>query len=200
MTLAELSIAAFAQGVASSEVTPSGGASAAICGAIGAALCEMACRHTVEYHEPTPEVEGELSRLGRELHEERGRLLALAEEDAAAVDDLLDGVDDTSSEARHEPIIRVGEVPLEIAEACLAVVERAATVVDDAHRNAVPDAATGAFLAHGAVEAGVAIGRANRSLLEDEAPAEGPELKGRRTTADAGRALDRVRRVLNDGL
>jgi len=164
MTFADQPIGEFLDGVASGQVTPSGGAVAAVGGAMGAALCEMVCIHTAG----TEEAATELSGVGDTLADRRERLLALADEDAAAVDAVgaaFESGDDGRIQAAAK---RSTKVPLETAEVCLDVVEHARTVTAKGTPVAVPDAAVGALLAAAALQASVATVRANLDVIDDE--------------------------------
>jgi formiminotetrahydrofolate cyclodeaminase len=157
----------FLDDIASGQVTPSGGAVAAIGGAMGAALCEMVCIHTLGTDVSERE-SGELRAVGDDLTEHRERLLDLADEDAAAVDAVgaaFETGDDTRIQAAAK---RSTEVPLETAEVCLNVVQHARTVTAKGTPVAVPDAAVGALLAAAALQASVSTVRANLDMIDDE--------------------------------
>lgn len=167
MTFADQPIGEFLDGVASGQVAPSGGAVAAIGGAMGAALCEMVCIHTVGA-DGTEIAAAELSEVGDALADHRERLLALADEDAAAVDAVgaaFESGDDTRIQAASK---HSTEVPLETADTCLDVVEHARTVTAKGTPVAVPDAAVGALLAAAALQASVSTVRANLNMIDDE--------------------------------
>jgi len=196
MTYADRSIRAFLEEVASPAVVPGGGSVAAVCGGAGAALCEMACIHTVEREDYT-DVTEELAGIREDLRTRRDRLLELADEDAAAADAVKeafqtpqeDGRDRTIGEASE----RATEVPLETATACLAVLEGATVVVKKGNRNTVPDAVTGALLAHAALEASVRTARSNQEYLTDDAFVVAVEGRSTELERDASEALRAVR-------
>jgi len=164
MTFADQPIGEFLDGVASGQVTPSGGAVAAVGGAMGAALCEMVCIHTAG----TEEAATELSGVGDTLADRRERLLALADEDAAAVDAVGAAFESGDDDRIQAAAKRSTKVPLETAEVCLDVVEHARTVTAKGTPVAVPDAAVGALLAAAALQASVATVRANLDVIDDE--------------------------------
>lgn len=185
MEIAEWSIGTFLQRVASRRLTPSGGAVAAVGGAMGAALCEMVCTHT----------DGALTEAAATLAAARERLLALADEDAAAVrafDDALAGATDAGDEgetdgrtaaleAAHERLLTV---PIETAETCLLVVETAEAVLAEGNERAVADGVTGVLLAAAALEAAVYTARTN---VEDD-PATVARLEELEADARAAKA------------
>lgn len=166
MEYAEQSITAFLDGVASETVTPAGGAAAAVVGATGAALCEMVCVHTLRADECDDGTATDLATLRDDLHAVRDQLLALADADGAAVDALLSARDadaPATTEAK-----RATAVPLAVAEACLAVVEGSTVVVEAGTPRAVPDAVTGATLAHAASRASLSTVRANLAGIDEQ--------------------------------
>jgi formiminotetrahydrofolate cyclodeaminase len=175
MTFADRTIAEFLDDVAASAVTPSGGAVAAVGGACGAALCEMVCIHTIG-KDDYADVRDELSAVRAELETHRARLLELADEDSIAVDELQAAFAASTDEGRAELIDeksrRTADVPLDIAEACLAVLDHAKVVTANGNRNAVADAGTGAFLAHAALKAAVFTVESNLQLIEEPAVVE----------------------------
>ncbi|EMA46057.1 cyclodeaminase/cyclohydrolase family protein [Halococcus saccharolyticus] len=170
MTFADQTINQFLENVAASAVTPSGGAVAAVGGAFGAALCEMVCIHTIE-KDGYADVRPELTDIRDELGTRRVRLLELADEDSMAVDELQAAFETPNDEDRAELVQeksrRTAEVPLEIAETCLGVLEHARVVTAKGNRNAIADAGTGAFLAHSALKASVFTVQSNLELIED---------------------------------
>ncbi|MDQ2052180.1 cyclodeaminase/cyclohydrolase family protein [Natronolimnohabitans sp. A-GB9] len=176
MTIVDQSVGTFLENVAANEVSPSGGAVAAVSGAAGAALCEMTCIHTSRTHtsrtDDCTDVEPELTAIQDELADVRYRLLELADADAAAVDEVQAAVetpnDGDHAESLEEALERTARVPLEIAEGCHDVISYATTVTATGSRNAVPDAGTGAFLAQSALRASVHTVRYNLDSIEDE--------------------------------
>ena len=158
MRYADWTIGEFLERVGSSQLTPSGGAVAAIGGALGAALCEMVCAHTDDES---------LAESAAQVASCRERLLDLADEDAAAVrafQDAQTAVDTDSVEAEEglqTARQRLLDVPVQIAETCLVVVEWTARVLADANPRTVADGVTGALLAHAALQAAVHTARTN---------------------------------------
>ncbi|WP_058991972.1 cyclodeaminase/cyclohydrolase family protein [Haloarcula sp. CBA1127] len=189
MTFADQPIGEFLDDVASGQVTPSGGAVAAVGGAMGAALCEMVCIHTASTDGSSVE-SGELSTLADALADCRERLLDLADEDAVAVDAVgaaFESGDDARVQAASK---RSTEVPLETAEVCLDVVEHARTVTTKGTAVAVPDAAVGAMLAAAALQASVSTVRANLDMIDDESFVAAMKRRADETEAAGEAALD----------
>jgi len=186
------SIDRFLGAVASERVTPAGGTVAAFAGAAAASLCEMVCVHTIESGGDAAVV-SELADLRDDLRRYRGQLLSLADADADAVDELVSTRSGGNGQSEAK---RATAVPLAIAEVCLSVLEHAPFVTEHGNSNAVPDAVTGAFLAHAAVGASAFIVRSNVERLD--APSFGDEMD-RRATAVERSADDAFERALARG-
>ena len=161
----EQSIESLLSDVASSQIAPSAGAMTALTGALAASLAEMVCIHTDEAN--TSE---RLAAAGAELRDHRDRLLSLANEDAAAVDELQTVLEARTDDNHEQAALRTAtDVPLRIVEAARDVADCAAVAVTDGTPNARVDAVVGARLAHAAVASAAALVRANLELLADEA-------------------------------
>ena len=201
MSFTDQTIGEFLDSVASTTVTPSGGAVAAVGGAAGAALCEMVCIHTIG-KDGYAEVEREMTDVRNELGANRIRLLELADEDSAAVDELQEAFRTPSSDERDEAIgeaaKRAIEVPVETAEECLDVIEHAAVITEKGNRNAIADAATGALLAHATLQSSVMTARLNLEMIENATFVA--EIEHRSTEIDdsAARAVKQVRENISD--
>ena len=120
MTFADQPIGEFLDAVASEQVTPSGGAVAPVGGAMGAALCEMVCIHTVDT-DGSETAADELIDVGGALADQRERLLDLADEDAAAVDavgaafesgdaDRIQAASKRSNGIHHAPRLEISDI------------------------------------------------------------------------------------------
>lgn len=164
MTYENRTIDEFLGDVASRNVTPAGGTAAAVAGAIGTALCEMACLHTIGETEYA-DAEAEMTETLNDLTTRRELLLELADEDSNAVDELFRGSHDGANGAAAK---RATGVPLAIAEACVPVLERASVLTEKGNRNAVPDAVTGSMLVRSALEASLFTVRSNLSRISDQ--------------------------------
>lgn len=203
MNFANQTIDEFLGNVAASTVTPSGGPVAAIGGASGAALCEMVCIHTIG-KDDYADVRTELIDIRDELGNHRDRLLELADEDSIAVKELQAAFETLSDEDRTELIQektrRTTEVPLQIAEVCLEVLEHAKVVTSKGNRNALADAGTGVFLAHSALKASVFTADSNLELIEDPTVVRDAEERGAKIERRADEALEQVKANLEEAV
>ena len=201
MTVADQTIGEFVANVASDDVPPGGGAAVAVSGATGAALCEMACNLTLDA-DGFEDVEREVRRARDDVASRRERLLALADEDSAAIGQLFDAYGTPEEEGRAEAIQRATErateVPIEVAESCLEVLERLRMVTVEGKESALADAGLGAYLAHAALQASVFTVRSNLGSIDDRAFAG--EMAGRADEIErAGRdAFEGIEANLDD--
>jgi len=188
MTFTEQTIDGFLSGVASSQVAPSAGATAALTGALAASLCEMVCIHTSEAKRSE-----RLAGTEAELRERRGQLLALADEDAAAINEVQAVFETDTDEDQEQVALRTAtEIPVRIAERARDVVTCATVVAADGNPNAQADALVGATIARAVVASAAAIVRANVGLLEDDAFVTDVQRRVESAEADANAAAARI--------
>jgi formiminotetrahydrofolate cyclodeaminase len=176
MSYDEVRIGTFLDDVASERVAPAGGTVVAVAGAMGAALCEMACIHTMGARETGEAVEGDdengerpFETMREDLARQRRELLALADQDATLVDELFGG---DAGEPTDRVAKRATGIPLATAESSLAVLKDAAVVVEHGRSGVVADARAGAYLADAAVQASLSTVRVNTAALSDRSFAE----------------------------
>jgi formiminotetrahydrofolate cyclodeaminase len=164
MSYGDQPISDFLNDVASKRVTPAGGSAAALVGAIGTALCEMVCLHTIGKN-GYADVEEEMIEIHEDLQNQRHFLLDLADKDAEVVDELLVAYRDGSDQT--VVMKKATGVPLTIAEACLRVIEHATVVSRKGNENTIPDAGTGSFLVYSALQASIFTVQSNLDQLSD---------------------------------
>lgn len=191
MGYADRSIEEFLDAVASERVTPAGGSAAAVVGATGAALCEMVCIHTLRSAaDQEPDESSDVAALRDEFRDTRGHLLDLADADAEAVDTLLSAGGEGGTATNDAK--RATGVPLTVAKACVAVVEGATVVVADGTPSAVPDAVTGAELAHAALQASLYTVRVNLNGIDDDSFVDDIERRAADLERNADGAYEQV--------
>jgi len=189
MSYEDQTINEFLDGVASRKVTPAGGTAAALVGAIGTALCEMVCLHTIG-KDGYADVGAEMTDILDDLGTQRGFLLELADRDADVVDELLATSPDEPDRVVAQK--RATGVPLAIAEACVPIIEHATVLVEKGNRNAVPDAGTGSFLVYGSLQASVFTVRSNLDRISDPSFVEEMETRATELERSAGIEFERV--------
>jgi formiminotetrahydrofolate cyclodeaminase len=148
MPFADLSVGDFAAALGERSPTPASGAATAVTAALAAALAELTARFSGD--EPSAD---EAVRL-------RERLLALADEDAAAYAELME----TRSDAARERTI---DVPLDIAEHAADVVRLAERTRASARGSVAGDAEVAALIARAAVAAAARLVEMNLRGRDD---------------------------------
>lgn len=203
MAIADDSIGAVLDDVASDRVAPSGGAIAALTGASGTALCEMGCHHTIG-KDGDEDVDAALADVASDLRSHRGDLLELADADADAVDALQSAYRRAPSDERSEAIERASrravEAPLSIAETCLDVLEQAEVVAVEANDRVLPDVGTGALFVHAALRTAGWIVRLNTAGADESAVPAGAESRVDDLSTDATRTYASIEDHLETAL
>jgi methenyltetrahydrofolate cyclohydrolase len=164
-TFAKLSVSEFLDALANSEPTPGGGTASAIAGAMGASLLIMVAS-LAKSRNNTDEEREALGRARTAIADSRATLIALADKDAAAFDDVmaafkLPKATDEDKAARSAAIQRgyrgATEVPLETLRIVTSALAQAETVAALGNRSATSDVG----VAVGLLEAGAAGATAN---------------------------------------
>lgn len=155
--------------------TPGGGTAAALAGAMGAALIEMACRLTANRAHATSTV-AEMERASVEAGRWRHRLIELADEDARIYEQViaayrLPKATGAEAEARQEAIQAALRQAVQVSEqaalACVAVIELAGRVIERVRRSVRGDAAVGTLLAEAGLRGACLNLEINLSALGD---------------------------------
>lgn len=155
MSLLELRTAAFLDRIAGPEPTPGGGSTAALAGALAAALVEMVCSMS-KTRSGLPQDRARLDAAKAVAREAGARLRLLVDQDAAAYDAVvaayrLPKASDEEKGRRRasvaEAMKRATQTPLGTAEACLIVLKAAQEAASHGNPNALSDARAGAALA-----------------------------------------------------
>ena len=175
-TVAQEFLGALAEGTP----TPGGGSAAAYTGAMAAALVAMVCRLTLG-RKKYAAVEGAMKAILEQAEALRTDLSAAVEKDAAAYEEVLaalrlpkESAEEQAARAKAIQVatLKAAQVPLEVAEKSLKVLELAAQAVAQGNPNALSDGGVAAGLAQAAI-AGAALNIAiNLNSLEDKVPAQ----------------------------
>ena len=167
----------FAELVAAATPTPGGGSVAALVGALGAALAQMAAGLTVG-RKRYADVGEQAGRVLDEAESIRGELVAAITEDAAAFEAIL-GVlrnkelsEEDKAAALETATVHAGEVPLRVARLSRDAARLAQTIAAIGNVNAATDAAVGTIMARAAVQAAGLNVKVNGSGLKDRALAD----------------------------
>ncbi len=161
--------------LAAPSPTPGGGTAAALAGAMGAALIEMACRLTANRARSTSTA-AEMDSAIAEAENLRHRLTELADEDARIYGQViaahrLPKATEEEAEARrkaiHAALKQAAWVSWQTALACAAVVELVGRMVEKVRSSVLGDAAVGALLAEAGLRGACLNMEINLSALGD---------------------------------
>jgi glutamate formiminotransferase/formiminotetrahydrofolate cyclodeaminase len=197
-------ISTFFDSVAAATPTPGGGTVAAFTGALAACLATMVGNLTVG-RKKYAAAEEAMQRLKREAAELRGRLLALSRRDSEAFEAVLKARRLAASTpedaaARDAALARADleatRVPLETAEACLAVLELAVTAVRQGNVNACSDAGVAGLLAGAGAEGALLNVQINLKSLAEGADKEEVHKRLQRLAAAVPDASGRCREAV----
>ncbi len=162
----------FLDKLAAGSPTPGGGSAAAQAAAMGAGLVSMVVRTTLgktQYED----VAGALDAILEESEALRGALTSAVEEDAAAFNAVMEAYrrpsdDHDRSQVIQQALLKAACVPLQVARDGVRVMTLALEVAKKGNINAITDAATGLYLAYGAVKSAGSNVRINMQTLDDQ--------------------------------
>ncbi len=190
--------------LASSQPAPGGGSTAALSGAMGAALASMVCRLTLgkeEYAGVQQETEG----LLRQTEKLRLRFQQLMQEDIEAYGRLSASYRlprDTSEEratrstAIQERLVEAALVPLEVTECAAGLIQCCQRIAEIGNATVLSDVMIGAILTSSAGEGAALMVRINlRTMKNEKLVAELGERLGRALTL-VSEGVQRVRSIV----
>lgn len=147
--------------LASSSPTPGGGSTAALSGALAAALVSMVCNLTIG-KKKYADIEQEMRRVLKNSESLRLELTQLIEEDASVFNGVMAALrlpkDTEEQKAKRKAtletaLVDAATVPLAVMEKCVAVAKLARTAGEKGNTNAVSDAGVAALLARAGAHA-----------------------------------------------
>lgn len=168
---------AFIEATAEATPAPGGGSSAALAGALAAALTQMVAGLTTG-RKKYADVAADAETIGQQALHLRRRLTAKISEDAEAFSAVMaayrqkDLNEDERATAIEQATLNAARVPLEVAELSLETAELAAEIARIGNVNAATDAAAGALLAQAAVGAAAMNVKVNANSLQDRVQAD----------------------------
>jgi formiminotetrahydrofolate cyclodeaminase len=166
----------FLDELASSTPTPGGGSVAALSGAIGAALISMVSNLTVG-KEKYAGVQGEITALLNKSETLRKELTELVEEDIRVYTELSETMKmprDTEEQkfrrakAMDKALKAATDVPMRVAEGCVAVMELCRPAAEKGNTNAVSDVGVGMLMAEAGLRSAALNVLINLGWIKDE--------------------------------
>jgi methenyltetrahydrofolate cyclohydrolase len=175
--IVEASVASFLDTLASPTATPGGGSTAAVMGAMAAALVSMVCSLSLSPgKQPQLESAHDMGSLLRQSQSLRRRLSLMIEADAEAYNSLMnaytlprgsDAERILRSEAIQQAMSAATLVPLECARSCADVMDLSRIVAEKGNPNAAGEAAMAALAANAALRGAALNVYINTSSIRD---------------------------------
>jgi len=175
--LTEKPVVTFLDELASSAPAPGGGSAAALAAAIGAALISMVANLTVG-KKKYADVQDDMQRILSHSEALRHKCVKLLEDDVAAYTEVIRAYKmprDTEeqkqarSAAIQEALKGATAVPMELAEACVEILNLCPESAEKGNVHAVSDAGVGALMAEAALRAAAFNVWINLGNIKDEA-------------------------------
>lgn len=186
--------------LASSSPTPGGGSVSALSGTLAAGLTSMVCNLTVG-KKKYQDVSEELTKVLEDSEQLRQRLTKLVDEDAKAFDRVMEayrlpkGTPEEKEVRSHrieETTKEATQVPLEVMERALKVLEISQVLAKKGNPNSISDAGVAALLGWSAVEGADLNVEINLSSLKDKSFVEKIRTKSEEIRIQAQNLLDEV--------
>ncbi len=174
--LVDKTIIDFLDELSSDSAVPGGGSSAALSGAMGAALGSMVARLTLKKEALSP-VHAQAEEILDACEQSKERLIQLIDEDSQAFSEVMSAfrlpkLTPEEQEHRKEMIQkafrRATEVPLETAKIALNVLRKMTRLVEIGYKGAISDCASGAQMLSAAIQSALMNVRINLESLKDE--------------------------------
>jgi len=175
--LTEKPVTAFLDELASSAPAPGGGSVAALSGALGAALVSMVCNLTVG-KKKYADVQEDIKVLLAQSEALRQELIELLESDVAVYTEVsramkMPRATDEEKAARtaamQKALKAATEVPMQVAEACVEVMELCRPAAEKGNVNAVSDAGVAVLMAEAGLRSAALNVLINLAWIKDEA-------------------------------
>jgi len=175
--LTEKSVQTFLNELASSAPAPGGGSAAALAAAIGAALVSMVANLTLGKSKYA-DVQDDIERIVARSEELRHRCVALLEKDVEAYTGVsaaykmpreTEEQKQARSAAIQEALKGATAVPMQLAEACVEILQLCPESADKGNVMAVSDVGVGALMAEAALRAAALNVWINLGSIKDEA-------------------------------
>ncbi len=174
-SFSQKTVAQFLDELASQAPVPGGGSGAALVGALGAALASMVCNLTVGKPKYA-DVQDEIQALLAQTEALRARLTTLIDEDIAVYYRLSSAYkmpketeeQKAARTAAIQEILRdATKVPMQIAEACVQVLQLCKPIAEKGNVGAVSDAGVAALLAEAALRSAALNVLINLGAIKD---------------------------------
>ena len=168
MKIAEKSIEAFLEDIATKPCTPAGGCIAALCAASSSALMEMVARHTLKNKEASSEVIGFMEEVIHIAASTRKNFLAYMDKDTEAYMKVI-GAKEGPMEEYHKDSVRV---PFEMAKEVFHMIDIIRKTTQDGSEILVTDGVAALLMAKVTLDTLVCHIKFNLNYVKDKKFAE----------------------------
>lgn len=174
--LTQMTITDFLKELGSNSPAPGGGSIAALAGALGGALTIMVCRLTVGNTKYT-EVQAEVETILAKTEHLVASLTQAVDADTEAFNKVMaayklpkvtDEEKALRSQAIQQAMQQAANLPLNVAECCLAVLNMAQRVLTIGNANAASDAAVAGLMAHAGLHGALYNVKINLASIKEE--------------------------------
>jgi formiminotetrahydrofolate cyclodeaminase len=174
--LTDKSLEAFVNALASSSPTPGGGSVAALSGALGAALVSMVCNLTVGKKKYAM-VQEDVAQLLGQSERLRAQLIGLIEADAQVFTQVSQAMkmprktdeEKANRAAKMEEALKAAtHVPMEVAEACVGIMNLCRPVAEKGNANVVSDAGVAILMAEAGLRSAALNVLINLGWIKDQ--------------------------------
>lgn len=175
--LIDQTITGFVEELASNSPAPGGGSTAALAGTLGAALSLMVCNFTVDNPKFT-EVKEEISIVKEKGILLKNRLMKYIDEDTDAFAEVMKAYKlpkgtDTEKTIRSERIQEANKqatlLPMNVAKACIEVLELSIKVLTIGNPNTACDGAVSGVMAYAGFQGAILNAKINLHSIKDSA-------------------------------
>lgn len=204
MSLVDLKITEFTHELASSSPAPGGGSVAALCGALGAALCRMVAELTLgkKKYEASAPVMDDLKKTSAILQE---KLLTLVDEDTLAYNQVADAhklpktspaETDVRNKAIREALKKAAEIPFHTLETSSSILSLVKLAIEKGNPNCITDAGVAAELVLAAVRGAAYNVCVNLLDMDDKTFANNLRQKVMDIQQDTHKKIEQIRKTI----
>ncbi|MEA4847075.1 MAG: cyclodeaminase/cyclohydrolase family protein [Clostridiaceae bacterium] len=207
--LMDMTLRKYIDVLASSEPAPGGGSTAALSGALGAALTMMVVNLSVgkkNYESLDENIKAEFMKEAGNVKAIQEELSGLVDEDTKAFSKFMEAMKlpkDTVEQKQlrggkmQEASLYALDVPLKTAESCFALLNNQKSIARYGNKNAVSDVGVGALLALSGLEGAILNVNINLPGIADEAVRSEAYDKCRRFSAEGRKLHDEILDIVN---
>jgi methenyltetrahydrofolate cyclohydrolase len=200
MSFASDSVQTFLDQLASDQPVPGGGTVAALSGSLGASLVAMVCRLTIG-RKGYEAVHAEMQAILMSAEKLQNELRDLMQTDSDAYARVMeayklprstDAEKIARTQAIQDALKHAADVPLQVAELCIQVLELARPIAEKGNQNAASDGGVGALMAEAGLRGAVFNVMINLGAIQDQAFIQDRHARATQLVAQAERGKQEI--------